>query len=259
MHRHLNRPRTFITATAAMLLCCMSPCQAAPEEIQVYMDDLSQPGQLGVDVHNNFAISGDRDVPYPGGQAAHHVYRLTPEFYYGISDTIELGLYLLTTHAPGTESHFDGPKMRIKFIAPHDPDTGFYWGLNLEIGDTTRRVSDVPWNAELKAIFGYREGAWTYAITPNIELPLSTGGGPANSEIHSKIAYSIAKTSMLGFESYNELGPVRHLASLHDGSQTLYAVMDHEFQHFDLNAGIGHGLTHVSDQWVAKFIVGTHF
>jgi hypothetical protein len=232
---------------------------AAPEEIQVYMDDLSKPGESGVDVHNNYVISGDRNQPYPGGQAPNHVYRLTPEFYYGVSNTVELGFYLLTTREPDRDPRFDGSKVRIKFIAPHDPNNGFYWGANLEIGRTDLRVSEVPWNSEIKAIFGYRSGPWTYAVTPNLEVPLSTHGGPVSSEIHSKIAYSISPDTMLGFESYNELGPISHSPQLHDNGQTLYAAVDHDFHSFDLNAGIGRGLTAESDQWVVKFIVGAHF
>jgi hypothetical protein len=46
---------------------------------------------------------------------------------------------------------------------------------------------------------------------------------------------------------------------LRKNSKTLYAVVDHEFENFDVNLGIGKGLTHDADRWTLKFIVGTHF
>jgi hypothetical protein len=63
----------------------------------------------------------------------------------------------------------------------------------------------------------------------------------------------------LGFESYNELGPLSGLQSLQRNSKSLYAVIDHDFGGFDLNAGVGRGLTSDADRWAAKFIIGTHF
>src|SRR5690242_4326440 len=121
-----------LRVTLLSLTLALSPAvaSAAPEEIQVYLDDLVGTGNFGTDVHNNYVVSGDRTPPYPGGEAPEHVYRLTPEFYYGLSDTLELGLYVLTTRQPGRDPTFDGPKLRVKFIAPHDGERGAFWGAN---------------------------------------------------------------------------------------------------------------------------------
>jgi hypothetical protein len=232
---------------------------AAEEEIQVYEDDMSAPGQFGLDVHNNFVLGG-RDAPsYPGEQPPLHLYRLTPEFYYGLTQTVELGLYLLTTHAADGGAHFDGPKMRVKYLPEHDSESGFYWGANLEIGKTTQRVSEQPWNAELKGILGYRNGRWTLTANPNLDWSLSPGGGAAEASVDAKVAYSVTGETKLGIESYNELGPVSSPAPLSGYAKTLYLAVDHDFGGVDLNAGLGRGLTAAADVWTVKFIVGTHF
>src|SRR5947209_7366625 len=107
-------------------LCIYGACMlsatamAAEDEIQVYMDDLTKPGHFGMDLHNNYVASGKRTPDYPGANPAAHTYRFTPEFYYGLTPTMELGLYLLTTQAPGTGPNYDGQKLRFKYIAPHD-------------------------------------------------------------------------------------------------------------------------------------------
>ena len=235
------------------------PAMAAPEEIQVYLDDLSEPGKFGVDVHNNYVFSGSSKPSYRGEQPPAHVYRLTPEFYYGLTDTLELGLYVLGTRAAHSDPSVVGGKFRIKYIAPHDKEQGFFWGANLEVGRTNLRVSPTPWNAELKGIFGYRTGPWTLAVNPNFDWSISRGGGPVTFDVDAKVAYAINAKTQIGFETYNELGPLRNLDSLSKNSKTLYAVVDHDFGGFDLNLGIGKGITKEADKWTLKFIVGTHF
>lgn len=252
-----------LRVTLLSLTLALSPAvaSAAPEEIQVYLDDLVGTGNFGTDVHNNYVVSGDRTPPYPGGEAPEHVYRLTPEFYYGLSDTLELGLYVLTTRQPGRDPTFDGPKLRVKFIAPHDGERGAFWGANLEIGDTSLRVSPQPWGTELKGIYGYRWSRWLFAANLNLDW---TGkapfAGPVSLDVDTKLAYQTDAGYQIGFESYNELGEASHLGHLSQDSETLYAVIDTDLgKRMDLNAGIGRGLTTASDHWVVKFILGFHF
>ena len=130
----------------------------------------------------------------------------------------------------------------------------------LEIGKTTLRVSQAPWNAQVKGIYGYRSGRWTFAVNPNFDWSLS---GPVHSpvslDVDTKVAYKTDAGYKIGFESYNELGPLRDLGRLNQLSQTLYGVVDTTVGKFDLNAGIGRGLTTVSDRWLMKFVVGVHF
>ena len=244
---------------AALGLFAAAPCRAASEEIQVYMDDLSAPGQFGLDVHNNFVILGTGAPTYPGELPPRHVYRLTPEFYLGLTKTLELGLYVLTTKGPQDNGRIEGGKMRLKYIAPHDTEAGFFWGLNFEAGRTSTRVSEMPWNAQLKGIMGYRSGPWTVAANPNLDWSLSKHGGPVTASMDMKVAYALASKTSIGFESYNELGPLSHLQALNRNSKTLYAVIDQEIGDIKVNVGLGRGLTDDADRWVLKFIVGTHF
>jgi hypothetical protein len=242
------------------LIAMASPaCRAAPEEIQVYLDDLRAPGQLGVDLHNNFVVSGRSTPDYPGEQPPAKVYRLTPEFAYGVSPTTELGLYLLTTRDADGHLHGDGVKARVKYVAPHDAQSGLFWGANLEVGRSSRRVSETAWNAEVKGILGYRAGAWTVAVNPNVDWSLSAGGGPATGEVDLKVNYTLDPSTQVGIESYDELGPLRHLSTASTNARTVYAVLDKDFGRFDLNAGVGRGVATAADRWVVKFIVGTNF
>ena len=103
-HRHtFYEPATFMLGSIKTIvfvsLLLMTPFEvfAAPEEIQVYLDDLRPPNQLGVDVHTNFVSSGRSTSDYVGEVPPAKLYRVTPEFAFGLSPTTELGLYFLST------------------------------------------------------------------------------------------------------------------------------------------------------------------
>ena len=219
---------------------------------------MTPPGRFGLDIHNNYVFSGRSTPQYPGEQPPDRVYRLTPEFYYGMSDKFELGTYLLTTRASAGDVHFDGAKLRLKFIAPHDAARGALWGLNLEIGYTDARVSAYPWNVELKGITGYRAQHWLLAANLNIDRSFSRTGA-ATAELDTKFAREIGHSSQVGVELYNELGRASSPGPLNEFSQTICTVLDTQLGGFDINAGLGWGLTPSSDHAVFKLIVGRHF
>jgi hypothetical protein len=233
---------------------------AASEEIQVYLDDLSAPGQFGVDVHNNVVFQGTRTASYPGETPPYRQYRLTPEFYYGITPSLELGLYVLTSRSAEGNTRLDGSKLRLKYIAPHDDKAGGFWGLNLEVGKTALSASETPWNGQLKGILGWRSGPWTFGANPNLDWSISKGGGPVAASLDIKVAREVAPGRQLGAELYSDLGPAKAIQAWNRNAKTLYLVLDQELGHeIDLNLGIGRGLTQGADRWTLKFIVGTHF
>jgi len=250
--------RAAARALAVWLALACAGASAAPEEIQVYIDDLTRPGRFGLDVHNNYVFSGSGTPAYAGAQPPVHVYRLTPEFYYGLNDSIELGLYLLGARRAGGDADFDGAKLRFKYVAPHDAAEGAFWGTNVELGDTAHRVSENPYNLELKGIYGYRSERWLLAVNGNFDRSVAAPA-PWTFELDSKAALRLSERYQIGLESYNELGLLHDLGHLGRLSQTLYGVLDADLGFTDLNAGLGRGLTGASDRWTLKFILGFHF
>jgi len=244
---------------ALVLALGAASVEAAPEEIQVYLDDITAPGHVGLDVHNNFAVDSSRLPDYPGARQGDDVYRLTPEFYYGLTPALELGVYVLSAVDRGHAAHVDGEKLRLKFIAPHDDSRGAFWGVNLELGRSDRAVAEQPWNYELKGIWGDRIGRWLVAFNVNEDASLSSHGEPATLEVDGKLAYGVTRETQLGIEAYSELGQLRSPGGLSGQSEVLYAVLDGTFAGMDLNAGIGRGLTTKSDGWVFKAVLGFHF
>jgi hypothetical protein len=244
--------------TAALAVLATNFAHAASEEIQVYTDDKEEAGHSSVDWHSNYVFSGRSTPQYTGEQAPNHVFRLTPEFNLGLTDTLELGVYLLSTRAPNGDWNGDGFKARLKYIAPH-AEQGIYWGLNFETGHQSIAVSPYSRDAELKAIVGWNLGKWNIAANLNTDAFLNPGSGAATEDFDFKVNYSVSGKTQVGLESYNQLGVYNHLNAFNSNSKVIYAVIDSELLGHEFNAGIGHGMNDQSDQWIVKFIVNTRF
>jgi hypothetical protein len=254
-------PSTFARCAACLLLAAAAGAgQAAPEEIQVYMNEMSTPGEFGLDVHANYVLSGATAADYAGAQVGRRTLRITPEFSYGWTPNLELGAYLLSSRDADGRLHVDGEKVRLKFIAPAAKENPFFYGANLELGRVDHRLDENPWNGELKGIFGYQGARWTAALNANLDFKVSgPTASPATLELAAKLAYKTASGSQLGIESYNGIGELRRLGALGRQARTVYAVLDTKVGDWDLNLGLGRGNAAASDRWVLKAIVGVPF
>jgi hypothetical protein len=244
----------------AALAAGLSPAvaQASPEEAQVYMDELNRPGDVGLDIHMNYAAKGRTVADYPGQRPSDGRLRLTPEFSYGLTPNLELGLYLpLADLDRRGRLAADGAKVRIKFIAPKAQGQDWFWGANLEVGRVDRRLDINPWNAELKTIWGIRKGPWTLAANGNLDWVVSgPGPKPTTFEADAKVSYQLHEGLALGVETYNDLGGGRDLGRLSAGDQRLFLVIDKSLGRWDLNLGAGYGYGAPEDKWVVKAIIG---
>jgi hypothetical protein len=243
---------------AALLVLAPACAHAAPEEIQVYMDEMGKPGDAGLDVHVNYAADGRTGATYPGEMASGGRWRITPEWSYAVLPELELGLYLpLATIDRDGRAELGGVKGRLKFIAPRKPDQPWFWGANFEIGRVRHDLDVNPWNAELKGIAGYRTGPWTLAANLNIDWAVSGPAKPPTSfQLATKVSYQVGDKTALGLESYNDLGDTHGWTPVARGDQQIYAVMDRSFGDWDLDLGVGYGYGQPEDRWIVKAIVG---
>lgn len=253
--------RHALAASVAFVLAALAaahPARAADEEIQVYMDEMNQPGHFGLDLHNNYVFSGDPTLDFPGEESVAHRYRLTPEWSYGLTKNVELGLYLpLTTLDSHGRFSADGIKGRIKFIAPHPDSQTWFWGLNLEVGRVSHVLDQNPWNGELKGILGGRFGRWTVASNLNLDFKISgPAPAPATLDFDTKVSYAVTPRFAVGVESYNGMGSFRRFGQFGEEDQALYGVIDAGLGKWDLDLGLGHGYGASRDGWTLKAIIG---
>ena len=263
----MNRIRTAGLARYASVLCAamvalisLAPCSvaAAPEEIQVYTDDLNKPGEFGLEMHVNYVVDGLRAPTYAGQLPTHHVLQVTPEFSYGFAKNWDAGLYLLSAVAPDGNVYGNGAKLRVKYIAP--AAGAFFWGLNMELGRTSRRVTESNVNLELRPIVGWRGGPWLVSFNPIIGAALAGDASREPSFAPAlKVARAVGEGVQVGFEHYADLGGIHHIPAFNQQDHVFYGVVDIERKAYDLNFGIGRGVTSASEKWVVKMIIGIPF
>lgn len=247
----------------ALLLGLMvaAPAQvaAAPEEIQVYTDDVNAPGEFSLEMHVNYVLEGPRTPGYAGQLPTNHVLQATPEFSYGFAKNWDAGLYLLSARAADGNLYANGAKLRVKYIAP--ANGGVFWGINMEVGRTSQRVTESNTNIELRPIIGWRNDQWLVSFNPIIGAAVSGDVSREPSLAPAiKVARAVKEGVQVGFEHYADLGGIHHIPAFNQQDHTFYGVVDIEKKGFDVNFGIGRAITGgTEDKWVAKMIIGIPF
>jgi len=246
------------------LIAVLAPVQhavAAPDEIQVYTEEMDEPGTFGLELHVNNALKGARQPAFEGNTPAHHLLQVTPEFSYGVTKTWEAGMYVPVALTPDGNLYQNGLRLRMKYIAPREEGERLFWGFNTEVGYSARRVSESYWGMELRPIIGYRSEDWLLAFNPILTMDLSNNVSRAPLfEPAAKVTRRVRDGLNAGFEYYGEYGPLHDLAPAGDRGHYLYGVIDAELaKDLDVNFGIGRGFVGATDTWVAKAIIALPF
>jgi len=238
-------------ALAVLLICnaCIpANAVAAPEEIQVYLDDFADAGKPGLDLHTNYVTSGP--------QSSYHQLRVTPEFSYGINENWEVAAYWLTVKDPGGTVQTDGAKIRTRW-RPKAPsaDSPFYWAVNVELGHLSKRFNPDETSGEVKLIGVWKTEPWTVGMNLNLDRSLrSAPSQGATSEIDTKISYKIREGVEVGVENYSFLG-ANHADPSQPSNHSNYLASDFSLGKWDLNVGVGRS-TGQSPETVLKAIIG---
>ncbi len=249
--------KTWAAAAAMVVVGAAGAARAADEEIQVYQDEMSKKGQYGLDMHLNYVPSNDAPLDYKGQQPSVYRTRITPEFAYGVTNNLELGLYLPLTTIQGNRLSVLGEKARIKYIGTKPEADGVFWGANFEIGRVDKPLDINPWNAELKGIAGWRKDRWTVGFNTNIDWAVSgPARGPASVQFATKVTYKVNEKLAFGVESYDGAGDFNHFGQFSGAGHAVYALTDASIGKWDVEFGVGRGYSGENDAWTLKMIVG---
>lgn len=104
-----------------------------------------------------------------------------------------------------------------------------------------------------------RYSEFARAITSSSSIRLSTfeiGSSDIEFLPAARIARKFSGDLALGVEYYSALGPFGRFSTFNEQQHDIYAVVDFKVGRFDVNAGLGYGLTGGSDRLMAKLILG---
>ena len=245
-------PRCF--SFAAVLLAASSISARAVDEIQVYNAEIAKVGQWTFQLHNNYAFIGRKEPDFPGGLIPNHALNGTGEWAWGITDWWEMGFY--TPYAVDQEltPYSNAAKIRQLFVIPNAAEREFFYGVNFEFSYAMPQFSETRWNMEIRPIVGWRKGDYEFIINPIIDLGFGHGGAEfVPAARFGKLGENLA----VGVEYYTDLGPLQRWLPFNEQQHNIYAVVDFKIGRFDVNAGVGYGLTPGSDRLMYKMIIGT--
>ncbi len=251
-----SRRQLGLLAGAACSMLLAAPASAT-DEIQVYNAGIAAVGQLTIEQHLNYVPLGVKDPPFPGGLISNNSINGTPEFAYGLTDWWEVGLYLPFA-IKNQQFLSNGFKLRTLFVSPNADQRNFFYGVNFEFSNTMPKFLQSRFALEIRPIIGIRNADYEFIVNPIVDASFGTFGevdfAPA-----ARLARKLAPDTYIGLEYYADFGPIGAFPKFEDQQHTLFAVTDFKLGVFDIDFGVGYGLTPASDRWVVKTIIGYAF
>jgi hypothetical protein len=230
-------------------------------EIQVYGADTVDPGTTMVEFHSNLTLQGEKNVVNgvrPTNRAVHETIEITQ----GWNDWFETGFYIFTSARSGDGWDWVGDHIRPRVRVPEK----WHWpvGLSLsnEIGYQRRSFSEDTWTWEIRPIIDKKVGPWYLSFNPTIEKSLHGDNVNQGFEFspNVKISYDFSKIISGGLEYYGALGPIGSFDPVAEQQQQIFPSIDLNVSpDWELNFGIGWGVTRSTDHLIVKTIIGRRF
>lgn len=236
------------------VLISARPALAQGDEIQVYGGGLAPVGVANLTVHNNFTPKGVKDPAFPGAIVSDKSLNGVPEWAYGVTDWFEAGLYMpLYSVDKNRGAVLDGFKLRTLFAVPHADERRFVYGANFEFSYNARYWDTKRMTSEIRPIIGWHLNTIDIIINPIVDTAYD---GVKNLIFapSTRVAYTVSPRWQLAVEEYADYGTLRHFRG-NERAHQIFAVVDHSATLFDIEAGIGFGLTPSSDKLQLKLIL----
>jgi hypothetical protein len=247
----------------AFVLGVWIPRAAAQDnyEIQVYGADTVDPGHTMFELHSNFTIDGSKqfmDGLYPTNHAEHETLEIT----HGFNTWFELGFYVFTSVKTDQGWQWVGDHIRPRVRAPES----WHWpvgvSLSTEFGYQRRAFSPDTWTIEIRPIVDQKIGRWYWAFNPSVDRSFhgrDVGSGFEFSP-NFKFSYDFTPKISGGIEYYGALGPVTDFDPVYQQEQQIVPAIDLNLApQWEINFGLGVGVTRSTDHLIAKMIVGYRF
>ncbi len=247
--------RRLAAAAVALILLAPASAFAQTDEIQVYDGALAPVGTFNLTLHNNFTPDGIKTPAFPGAVIADKSLNGVPEWAYGVTPWFEAGLYLpLYSIDKDRGAVLDGFKLRTLFAVPHADDRRFVYGVNFEFSYNARYWDTKRVSSEVRPIIGWHLKPVDIIINPILDTEYD---GLKNLVFAPsfRVAYNTSPNFAVAVEEYAEFGPISGFAPVSEQPHQLFGVIDRTGGYFDIEAGVGFGLTDASDKVTLKLIL----
>jgi hypothetical protein len=246
---------------AAGLLYATSLFAQGNYEIQVYGAETVAPGDLMVELHSNFTPIGQThliDGIFPTNHQEHETLELTQ----GLTDWSEVGFYVFTSEQDGHGVKWVGSHIRPRVRVPDSWHWPVGFSVSTEIGYQRPIYSQDTWTWEIRPIIDKTLGRWYFAVNPALERTWhgpdarqGLGFAPA-----AKVSFDFSKQISAGVEYYGEYGNIVQIDSFPEQQQQFFIATDLNVSpKWEINFGVGMGVTGSTDHLIIKGIIGRRF
>ena len=251
------------TAFGLLLLLAFTPLLAAQDnyEIQVYGSDTVPKGSTMVEFHTNYTLEGSR-TSTGGMLPTNHALHETLEITHGFSSWFETGFYVFTSARNGNGYQWVGDHIRPRFRTPEKWKWPVGVSLSTEVGYQRARFSPDTWTLELRPIVDKQLGKWYLSFNPTLERSLHGANQDKGFEFspNAKFSYDLTRKIAGGIEYYGSLGPITGFDVAAQQEQQIVPAVDLNVSpRWEINFGVGVGVTRSTDHLLVKTIVGYRF
>jgi hypothetical protein len=230
-------------------------------EIQVYPYETVAPGSTMVELHSNFTAQGRKTV-VDGVAPTHHAMHETLEITQGFTDWFETGFYLFTSIQPNGGWEWVGDHIRPRVRVPESWRWPVGVSLSTELGYVRPQFSADTWTWEIRPIVDKKLGPWYLACNPALERSWHGPGVNAGVEFApaAKVSYDFSRHIAGGLEYYGATGPITGFDPVHEQEHQIFPTIDLDVSPlWEINFGVGIGMTGSTDHLIIKAILGRRF
>jgi len=248
-------------AVAVLLLLAGAAAAQDNYEVQVYGSDTVPAGATMVELHSNFTAEGRKETA-DGLLPTHHALHETLEITHGFTPWFETGFYVFTAARSGYGWQWVGDHIRPRIAVPEKWKWPLGVSLSTEIGYQRRNFSPDTWTVELRPIVDKKVGRWYLSFNPSMDRSLhgeNVGKGWEFSP-NAKVSFDVVPKVSLGLEYYGSLGPITSFDPVAEQEQQSLPAVDLNLSpKWEVNVGVGVGVTRSTDHLLLKLIVGRRF
>jgi len=227
-----------------------SVCLAAPYEVTVYSDDIPEKGEAEAEL----ILSVAKARPEDDGPKSRVAQGLA-EYSFGIADGWAVGIELPVARADGI-SKLKGLKAEVQYVHPHDPSSGWYWGVRSDIGYESSVYEARGGNSiDINPVIGYRYSVWHLVINPSVEIPLSGDSSKTIFKPSGEVVADVGGSNAVGLQYFGDMGPLSKILPRSHRDEMLYLVWKKKLGTRRFSVGLGQPFAATSgnvDKWVAK-------
>jgi hypothetical protein len=163
----------------------------------------------------------------------------------------------------GSEGYqYVGSQLQPTWRVPDSWGLKFGAGLSLEIGNVRPQFAEDTWTLEIRPIIDKRFGKLYVACNPVLDHSFAGEASSKGFEFSPsvRVSYDMTKNLTSGFEYYGAVGPITDFDTFSNQQHQIFATLDLDLgEDWELNAGIGKGLTESTDHLIVKMTLGKTF